>query len=78
MDERCHALHVAELYGSVLEPRRDLQPDSEHLRGPRVQCGHVRRRAIGVAFTLGEEPEQVVRCPVCGHRFVLGHGHRRD
>jgi hypothetical protein len=34
--------------------------------------------AIGLAFLWGEEPEQVVRCPVCGHRFALGHGHRRD
>jgi hypothetical protein len=34
--------------------------------------------AIGLAFIWGEKPEQVVRCPVCGRRFALGHGHRRD
>lgn len=33
---------------------------------------------IGVAVILGQEDEHVVRCPVCGTRFALGHGHRRD
>lgn len=34
--------------------------------------------AIGVAVILGQEDEHVVRCPVCGTRFALGHGHRQD
>lgn len=34
--------------------------------------------AIGLWFTLGRETEHIVRCPVCGHRFALGHGHRKD
>ncbi|KWX04833.1 hypothetical protein TH66_06685 [Carbonactinospora thermoautotrophica] len=33
---------------------------------------------IGLAFIWGMEDEHVVRCPVCGKRFALGHGHRRD
>lgn len=35
-------------------------------------------RGIGVAFLSGVEDELVVRCPACGRRFALGHGHRRD
>ncbi|MFI8370943.1 hypothetical protein [Streptomyces sp. NPDC085466] len=34
--------------------------------------------AVGLAFLSGEAPAQVVRCPVCGRRFALGHPHRRD
>ncbi|MFJ2752791.1 hypothetical protein [Streptomyces sp. NPDC087297] len=34
--------------------------------------------AIGIAFLTGQDDEHVVRCPVCRHRFALGHGHRRD
>ncbi|WP_159057850.1 MULTISPECIES: hypothetical protein [unclassified Streptomyces] len=34
--------------------------------------------AIGLAYLWGEQPGQVVRCPVCGRRFALGHPHRRD
>ncbi|MFJ9412495.1 hypothetical protein [Streptomyces sp. NPDC101393] len=34
--------------------------------------------AIGLWFTMGRETEHVVRCPSCGRRFALGHGHRRD
>ncbi|MER6075903.1 hypothetical protein ABT187_45595 [Streptomyces sp. NPDC001817] len=33
---------------------------------------------IGIAFLWGVEDELVVHCPVCGRRFALGHGHRRD
>ncbi|MDT0544906.1 hypothetical protein [Streptomyces lonegramiae] len=33
---------------------------------------------IAIAFINGEETEHVVRCPVCGTCFALGHGHRRD
>ncbi|WP_331756629.1 hypothetical protein [Streptomyces decoyicus] len=33
---------------------------------------------IGIAFIWGIDDEHVVRCPVCGTRFALGHGHRRD
>ncbi|MET8276255.1 MULTISPECIES: hypothetical protein [unclassified Streptomyces] len=33
---------------------------------------------IGVSVILGQEDERVVRCPVCGTCFALGHGHRRD
>ncbi|BCK74050.1 hypothetical protein Srufu_080030 (plasmid) [Streptomyces libani subsp. rufus] len=33
---------------------------------------------IGIAFIWGLDDEHVVRCPVCGRRFALGHGHRRD
>lgn len=33
---------------------------------------------IGLSYTLGRPTEQVVRCPSCGQRFALGHGHRRD
>ena len=33
---------------------------------------------IGLAFIWGVPTEQVVSCPVCGRRFALGHGHRRD
>lgn len=33
---------------------------------------------IGLSYTLGRETEHVVRCPSCGRRFALGHGHRRD
>jgi hypothetical protein len=45
-----------------------------HLRWRRHQAEAF---AIGLAFICGEKPEQVVRCPVCGHRFALGHGHRK-
>lgn len=34
--------------------------------------------AIGLAYLWGENPKQVVRCPVCGRRFALGHPHRKD
>ncbi|WP_333740730.1 hypothetical protein [Streptomyces sp. IBSBF 2806] len=34
--------------------------------------------AIGLAYLWGEQPGQVVRCPVCGRRFALGYPHRRD
>ncbi|MGW8554425.1 hypothetical protein [Streptomyces tubercidicus] len=34
--------------------------------------------AIGLWYALGVETEHVVRCPACGKRFALGHGHRRD
>ncbi|GAA2728390.1 hypothetical protein GCM10010360_04200 [Streptomyces nogalater] len=34
--------------------------------------------AIGLWYRLGIETEHVVRCPACGKRFALGHGHRRD
>ncbi|MEU7028936.1 hypothetical protein AB0A60_19875 [Streptomyces sp. NPDC046275] len=34
--------------------------------------------AIGLWYRLGVETEHVVRCPACGKRFALGHGHRRD
>lgn len=34
--------------------------------------------AIGLWFNLGVETELVAQCPVCGRRFALGHGHRRD
>ncbi|GLW19903.1 hypothetical protein Stsp01_66460 [Streptomyces sp. NBRC 13847] len=44
----------------------------------RWRCHQAEAFAIGLAFLCGEEPEQVVRCPVCGHRFALGHGHRKD
>ncbi|MER6253538.1 hypothetical protein ABT224_19505 [Streptomyces sp. NPDC001584] len=33
---------------------------------------------IGIAFLTGQDDDHVVRCPVCRHRFALGHGHRRD
>lgn len=33
---------------------------------------------IAIAFLWGVEDENVVRCPSCGKRFALGHGHRRD
>ncbi|MFR9675745.1 hypothetical protein [Streptomyces sp. TR02-1] len=33
---------------------------------------------IGLWLTLGAETAHVVRCPACGRRFALGHGHRRD
>ncbi|MEU7028928.1 hypothetical protein AB0A60_19835 [Streptomyces sp. NPDC046275] len=34
--------------------------------------------AVGLAYLWGEQPGQVVRCPVCGRHFALGHPHRRD
>lgn len=33
---------------------------------------------IGLSYTLGRPTEHIVRCPSCGRRFALGHGHRRD
>ncbi|MEW1677959.1 hypothetical protein AB0O47_32700 [Streptomyces noursei] len=39
---------------------------------------YVEAVGIGIAIICGEEDEHVVRCPVCGVRFTLGHGHRRD
>lgn len=36
--------------------------------------------ALDIIVTLkaGQHSELVVTCPVCGRRFALGHGHRRD
>ncbi|MFE7935120.1 hypothetical protein ACFU6S_41645 [Streptomyces sp. NPDC057456] len=46
-----------------------------HLRWRRHRVEAV---AIGLWYTLGRETEHIVRCPACGRRFALGHGHRKD
>ncbi|WP_406408792.1 hypothetical protein [Streptomyces sp. NBC_01643] len=33
---------------------------------------------IGLAFLTGIEDEHVVRCPVCGRQFAVGHDRRSD
>lgn len=33
---------------------------------------------IGFAIVSGDKASVSRRCPVCGHRFIPGHGHRRD
>lgn len=33
---------------------------------------------IGLNLIWGVPTDLVVRCPTCGQRFALGHGHRRD
>ncbi|MFF9787153.1 hypothetical protein [Streptomyces nigrescens] len=33
---------------------------------------------IGFAIVSGDKDDVAQRCPVCGHRFFPGHGHRRD
>lgn len=67
------------------------EPLPANSRSDRMYCSRAHKAAarrwrrhnieavrIGIAFVWGVDDEHVVRCPVCGRRFALGHGHRRD
>lgn len=75
----------ARLCGHCYKPLRAAARADAIYCGPACRAAAARFRhhfaeavEIGFAIVSGDETSVSRPCPVCGRRFIPGHGHRRD
>lgn len=71
--------------GHCYKPLRAASRSDAVYCGPACRAAAARFRQhyaeavrIGFAIVSGDAASVSRSCPVCGHRFIPGHGHRRD